>query len=188
MRSWKFSASFVTLFVCASALHATVLVPAEFREVVNGSDLIAYGRVVSVAPVRVEGQTRIDSLVTFEVGSWLKGGGESSITFWTPGGQLGRYRSVRVGAPTFNVGDEAVMFLTSAGQPVPTVFGMSQGVFRVRRDPDTGERMVVPPPLLAAGNEPQTLRRGDRTRQPVPLDTFGAQVRSVMAEPRGAVR
>jgi len=188
MRSSKSCALSVVVFACASVLHATVLVPAEFREVVNGSDLIAYGRVASVTALRIDGQTRIDSLVTFEVGSWLKGGGESSITFRTLGGELGRYRSVVVGAPTFTPGDEAVMFLKSAGQPVPTVFGLNQGVFRVRRDPDTGERMVVPPPLLAASNEPQTLRRGDRTRKPVPLDTFGAQVRSVMAEPRGAAR
>jgi len=167
--------------------HATVLVPAEFREVVQGSELIAYGRIVDVRPQWADNRTRIDTIVTLEVASWLKGGSDGTITFKVPGGEMGRYRSVMVGAPTFQPGDEAVLFLKSDGSDLPVVFGLNQGVFRVKIDPETGRRLVVPPALMASGNTPEVVRRGAANRRPVALDEFGAQVRSVLAQP-GAAR
>ena len=92
---------------------ATVLVPAEFSEIVGGSQIIAYARVVDVRPEWADGRRWIDSVVTAEVVSYLKGGSEETITFKVPGGRLGRYRSVVVGAPVFARGDEAVLFLKS---------------------------------------------------------------------------
>ena len=45
--------SFVVLGValCGLVIHATVIIPAEFREVVGGSVLIAYGRVIDVQTI-----------------------------------------------------------------------------------------------------------------------------------------
>ena len=115
-----------------------MLVPAEFSEIVGGSEIIAYARVVDVRPEWADGRRWIDSVVTAEVVSYLKGGSDETITFKVPGGQLGRYRSVVVGAPVFTRGDEAVLFLKSNaahGGSLPDVFGLNQGVFRVRVDP-----------------------------------------------------
>jgi hypothetical protein len=170
----------------APVVHATVLVPAEFREVVQGSELIAYGRVVDTRPQWADGRTRIDTVVTVEVASWLKGGSDDTITFKVPGGEMGRYRSVLIGAPVFKPGDEAVLFLKSDGSEFPIVFGLNQGVFRVRIDPDTGRRMVVPPPLMATSSAPEVVTRGAATRRPLALDEFGAQVRAAMAPLPGA--
>ena len=161
---------------------ATVIVPAEFREVVQGSELIAVTRIVDVQPVWADGRRRIDSVVTAEVVTWLKGGSAGTIAFQVPGGELGRYRSVMVGAPVFRAGDEAVLFLKTVGAPRPYVFGLNQGVYRVRTDPHTGERVVVPPALLGSGDSPEIVRRGAAGRLPLPLDAFGAQVRAVLAE------
>ena len=167
--------------------RATVLVPSEFREVVQGSELIAYGRVVDVRPQWTDNRTRIDTVITLEVASWLKGGSEGTIIFKVPGGEMGRYRSVIVGAPTFQSGDEAVLFLKSDGSDLPIVFGLNQGVFRVRIDPDTGRRVVVPPVVMASANATEVVKRGAANRRPVSLDEFGAQVRAAMAPlPRAA--
>jgi hypothetical protein len=108
-----------------------------------------------------------------------------------PGGRLGRYRSVVVGAPQFVRGDEAVLFLKTHGDELPDVFGLNQGVFRIRIDSVTGQRVVVPPVLKApeANAAPQPVVRGALDRRPLTFDSFGARVRDAMAAkaaPKGA--
>jgi hypothetical protein len=179
---------FIVCLLAAPVLSATVLVPAEFREIVAGSHLIAHARVVDMQPQWVEGRRQIETVVTVAVLSYFKGGAEQTVSFKVPGGQIGRYRSVMVGAPQFRPGEEAVLFLTGAGEPIPYVFGLNQGVFRVRQDPTTGRRIVVPPPLVAAGAEPERVVRGSSNRRSLELDAFGAQVRAVMAAQVGAER
>jgi hypothetical protein len=184
---------FVACVLVTSVASATVLVPAEFNEIVGGSAIIAYARIVEVRPQWADGRRSIDSVVTAEVVSYLKGGPEQTITFKVPGGRLGRYRSVVVGAPVFARGDEAVLFLTSNradGDNLPDIFGLNQGVFRVRVDVRTGQRMVVPPPVQAAAPavEAQPVTRGSIDRRPLPFAAFGARVREAMATTRKGQR
>lgn len=174
------------LLVCARDLRATVLLPAEFREIVAGSQIIVYGRIAEVRPEWSEDRRRIDTVVTVEASSYLKGGPGPTVTFRIPGGQIGRYRNVMVGAPSFQAGEEAVLFLSAAGPSIAHVFGLNQGVFRVRVDARTGRRMVVPPVLMAPGDATQAVTRGDRTRRQLGLDAFAATVRTAMMQPRGA--
>src|SRR5918994_1720218 len=133
--------AFLTFAAFSPAVGATVIVPAEFREIVGGSELIVVGRVVDVRAEWADGRRRIDSYVTVEVASTLKGRAAETVTFLVPGGQIGRYRSVMIGAPVFSPGDEAVLFLNARGSAVPYVFGLNQGVYRVRID-SRGQRMV----------------------------------------------
>jgi hypothetical protein len=171
---------FVAVLCVAPPLGATVLVPAEFREIVQGSQVIVHGRVVDVRSDWTTDRFRIETFVTLEAGAYFKGGPGERVTFRVPGGTIGRYRSLMVGAPEFRAGDEVVIFLTSEGPSVPHVFGLSQGVFRVRRQLRSGRRLVVPPALMAASDTPQRVTRGAAARRPVPLDAFGAQVRAAM--------
>jgi hypothetical protein len=175
----------IALLCIAPPLGATVLVPAEFREVVAGSQLIVYGRVVDVRPEWTADRRRIDSVVTFEAGAYFKGGPASAVTFRVPGGQIGRYKSVTVGAPEFTVGEEAVLFLTARGPAMAQVFGLNQGVFRIRVDERTGRRTVLPPALVATGETPAALKRGAPERRAVGLEAFAGQVRAALAQPGG---
>ena len=70
-----------------------------------------------------------------------------------PGGQLGRYRTVFIGAPEFQQGDEVVLFLKSVGPSYPSIIGLSQGAFRVVADPRTGRRMVTTPIIMGKGGD-----------------------------------
>jgi hypothetical protein len=181
--------SLVLCVLIASVASATVLVPAEFREIVAGSEIIAYARVVDARPEWADGRRWIDTVVTAEVVSYLKGGDEERLTFKVPGGTLGRYRSVFVGAPTFARGDEAVLFLKPRDGELPDVFGLNQGVFRVRVDARTGQRVVVPPVMAKDSSEtPQPVTRGAIDRKPLPFAEFGARVRAVMASSPKALR
>ena len=170
----------IALLSCALPLNATVLVPAEFREIVAGSQLIVHGRVADVRPEWTADRRRINSLVTIEVRAYLKGGPGERVTIRVPGGQIGRYTSVTVGAPSFRPGDEAVFFLTARGPSVASVFGMSQGIFRVRVEARTGRRLVVPPALMARGLAPERVARGAVDRRSVELDAFASRVREAM--------
>jgi hypothetical protein len=174
---------FVACVLVSTMASATVIVPAELKEIVTGSEVIAYARVTEVRPEWADGRRWIDTIVTAEVMSYLKGGPQETISFKVPGGQLGRYRSVFVGAPIFARGDEAVLFLKPNGDELLDVFGLNQGVFRVRVDSGTGQRMVVPPPIMATGSPdtPQRLTRGALDRKPLLFAEFGARVREAMA-------
>jgi hypothetical protein len=176
----------IVWLLCAHELRATVLIPAEFREIVAGSQIIVYGRVVEVRSEWSEDRRRIDTIVTVEAGSYLKGGPGGTVTFRVPGGQIGRYRNVMVGAPSFQPGEEAVLFLNASGPSVAHVFGLSQGVFRVRVDARTGRRLVIPPVLMARGDDAQAVTRGDGSRRQLSLEAFAATVRTAMALPSGA--
>jgi hypothetical protein len=44
----------------------------------------------------------------------------------------------------------------------------------------------MPPVLTASSDAPQAIVRGDQTRQPLPLDSFAASVRTAMSSTGGA--
>jgi hypothetical protein len=177
---------FSLLLVVPAALRATVLVPAEFREVVTGSDIIAYGRVTETTAEWSDDRKHVDTLVTFQVGTYLKGGPGDTLVFKVPGGTIGRFRNVLVGAPQFTAGDEAVLFLNSRGRDLPAIFGLNQGLFRVTVDADS--RRMVTPPLLARSDVPEVVVRGAASRRMLPLETFGAQVLSVLGDSARSAR
>jgi len=169
------------------ALGATVLLPAEFREVVNGADLIVYARVTSTAPRWSDDRKHVDTLVTLQASTYLKGSPRESLVIVVPGGTIGRYMNVTVGAPSLSAGDEAVFFLNVRGRELPTVFGLNQGIFRVSMEAAT-RRRIVTPPLMSRAGATETVVRGDPARKSLPLETFGAQVQSVLAETGPAAR
>ncbi len=169
-----------------STLTATVILPADFHEIVSGSQIIVHGRVIDVRSEWVDDRSRIESFVTVESATVYRGASASTITFRTPGGQVGRYKSVTVGAPEFRVGDEAVLFLKShAAAALPQIFGLNQGVFRVRVDPRTGRRLVIRQLLAAQGTGVERVTRGDPNRRPLTLDAFGAQLRAALQQGGG---
>ena len=175
-------ATLAVLFALSAPLSATVLIPAEFREIVSGSQIIVHGRVSDIRTEWTTGRRRIESVVTLEASSFYRGTASRTVTFRVPGGQIGRYKSVTVGAPEFRRGDEVVLFLKAQGPAVPQVFGMNQGVFRVRVDARTGRRLVTQPIVMARTAMPEVVSRGARDRRPLPLDQFAAQVKTVLQQ------
>jgi len=168
----------LALAVGVAAAGATVLLPADLGELARGAQAIVHGRVTLVRAGWVAGHRRIDSFVTVEASEYFKGDLGRAVTFRVPGGEIGRYRSITVGAPVFHEGDEVVLFLGARGPSVPYVLGLSQGVFRVVADPATGRRLVTPPALVS-GVEPAAVRRGDPARRPIDLASFGDTVRGL---------
>jgi len=171
----------LVLFILAGLSHparATVIVPADLGELARDARAIVRGRVASVEARWTDDHRAIESIVTLDVESTLKGSFGPDVQFRVPGGQLGRFRSLVMGAPEFTVDQRVVVFLGARGPSVPFVLGMSQGVFRVVAA-DGGGWIVTPPALLPSKAGTVPIIRGDPNRRPLPLGDFEQRVRAL---------
>jgi hypothetical protein len=166
----------LALLASAATPRATVIAPADLNELTVSAQAIVYARVTEVTAVTTDDRRRVESIVVAEAVGYMKGNLGRTIVFRIPGGQVGAYRTIMVGAPAFERGDEVVLFLGTRAPAMPYLVGFSQGVYRVRLDERTGTRVVVPPPAFSS-DRTVTLKRG--TRAPMPLDAFAAQVRAL---------
>jgi hypothetical protein len=175
------------LLIAPVALRATVIVPIEFRELVTTTPVIVHGHVTDVRSALVDGRRSVETFVTIAADEYLKGDLGSHVTFRVPGGEVGRYRTIFVGAPAFRTGEEVVLFLKTASSALPFIAGLNQGAYRVVADRQTGRRMVITPIVMGRDSiEPEPIVRGSLTRRPMAIETFRDTVRDVIA--KGAVR
>jgi hypothetical protein len=172
----------LALALVAVPVRATVLLPADLSELARQATTIARGRVVAVEARWLDGRGRIETIVTLEAERYLKGGEGSALQFRVPGGRLGRYRNVVVGAPEFAVGQRVIVFLGASGAALPYTLGLGQGVFRVAAGQT--DWLVTSPAVLPRTGAPLRIVRGDATRRPLPLVDFEERVRELA----GAVR
>ncbi len=168
----------VAMVVCSvSTTRATVLVPADLGELTHDAHAIARGRVVAVDAQWTAGRRTIETLVTLETERYLKGGLGQTVRFRVPGGTVGRFNNVIVGAPRFEVGQRVIVFLGARGPTVPYVLGLNQGVFRLVAQND-GATTVLPPPVLAGVSG--SIVRGSAARTPSTLTAFEAEVSTLV--------
>jgi hypothetical protein len=173
---WSAFVVSVAIGLMTTAASAMVVVPAEFSEMVTASDLVVHGRVVGIRPQIVGDRRTIETVITVAVVDALKGQPGETVYFRVPGGQVGRYRRLMVGAPEFAEGEEVVLFLKGRPPVVPFPFGLTQGVYRVVRGA-AGQSLVTPPAVSAA---PGRVVRGDPSRRPVDLSVFARNVRAIV--------
>lgn len=169
----------IALVGLSRPVRATVIVPADLGELARDAQAIVRGRVASVEARWTDGRRAIESIVTLEVECTLKGSFGPEVRFRVPGGRLGRFRSLVIGAPEFTVDQRVVVFLGAQGPSVPYVLGMGQGVYRVVAA-DTGGWLVTPPVVLSSVTGAVPIVRGDPNRRPLPLDAFEQRVRALV--------
>jgi hypothetical protein len=144
--------------------------PTDFADLVNEAAAIVHGRVIATRGI-ADGRARVD-VRTIDVSRSKATSHEPVIR--VPGGQLGRYRDVVIGAPRLNVGDDVILFLSTRGGGAPHVLGLMLGVFRVRHD--GGQALVSPAPALATDGTPRRIVRGSRAQAPIAIASFSALV------------
>lgn len=119
----KLLAASLATALWASAATATTLVPLDVRQLTKDSNSVVIGRVTAVAELSGEPGAPLGQ-ITVAVDETLKGDLAGTIVVANPGFD---------GAPTFNVGDEAVLFIyTRDGTHVLT--GFQQGRFGIVTD------------------------------------------------------
>jgi len=163
-----------------STLFASTFLTAEFREIVTESTTVIRGRVTDVRAFR-SGAGEVESAVTIAVDGVLKGTAGTFVSMRVPGGTIGRYRTVMIGAPVFRVGDQAVFFLKAGPGNTLWPVGLSQGIYRVGVS-RTGLAMVEAPVLAGVTtNSSGPIVRGDARRKTLPVGEFESLVRLVAA-------
>jgi len=168
------------LLTLALPARATVIVPADLGELSRDARTIVRGRVASLDARWTADRGTIETIVTLEVESYLKGSLGPTLSFRVPGGELGRFRSIVVGAPEFTLDEHVVVFLGTLGPSVPFVLGLNQGVFRVVPASDADGWVVKPLALLpAAPDASGRIVRGDPSRRALALDEFERRVRTL---------
>jgi hypothetical protein len=174
----------VALVLYSLRASATVLVPADLGELAHDAGAIVRGRIAATETRWTGDRRAIETVVTVDVEESLKGSLGRTVQFVVPGGTLGRYRSILVGAPQFIVAERVVVFLGWRGPSYPYLLGLGQGVFRIAADANRSGARVTPPPMIAPAAGAVRLVRGDVSRVPVPLAEFEQRVRTLAGGPR----
>lgn len=182
----RVAAAFTAILALTAALQATVTIPTDLPDVVSSATLIVRGRVVDARAFTDVANGPVMTAVTVTVTETLKGTTDRAITFRVHGGELGRYRHVMVGSPTFAVGDDAYVFLKRAPDGALWPVGMGAGVYKVSAL--SGSAMVSPP--VVAGLTATTgarIARGDSRRKPIGVGDFSGIVKLLLAVGPGGI-
>ncbi len=164
--------------------HATTLVPASLTQLSHDALAIVRGRVSAVDARWTADHKTIETLVTLDAESYLKGSLGSAVLFRVPGGLLGRYRDTVVGAPQFSVGQRVIVFLGARGPSLAYLVGFSQGVYRVVPAADHSSWVVTPPAIPGAAGAATPIVRGDASLRPLAVDAFERSVRAMVGGAR----
>jgi hypothetical protein len=168
----------------AGTADASVYVSAGLPTLAAEARAIVYGRVAAIESRWTDAETRrqIETVVTLEALEYAKGNLGATVSFRVPGGQIGPYRTLMIGAPAFRAGEEVVVFLAGGAPALPRPLSLAQGVYRVRLSAGSGARVVIPEvPRLPGLAAAQTARitRGDVSRRPAPLAAFLQELRQL---------
>jgi hypothetical protein len=114
----------------------------------NSSDIVIVN-VVSIRSYLKEGEKRIFTRIEMQILDNLKGelNVSEKIILKVCGGSINGITTFVVGAPTFNVGDRSILFLSKTvlidGNRTFLVTGLSQGKFNIFTDSETKTDKVV---------------------------------------------
>jgi hypothetical protein len=173
------AASVLLAVSSVTRLDALTILPMTFEELVGGASAVVYARVADVRGQWATDRRSIDSYVTLDALSYIKGNLGATVLMRLPGGESGGVAYVLPGAPVLRPGDLVVAFLAARGPAITGPLGLSQGIFRVAHDLRTGQSIVSPPPLK--GSEAGRVLRGAAERRVLTLDAFAASVRAIEA-------
>jgi hypothetical protein len=170
-------ATAVAVVLLATGARTTVVVPADLGELAREARAIVRGTVVAVDAQWTDRRRTIETIVTLDTEAYLKGNLGATVQFHVPGGSLGRFRNIVIGAPHFAVGQRVIVFLGARGPTLPYVLGLSQGVFRLVQNGSGA--WAVSPPMSQDLAGPAV--RGSASLIPAPLAEFEARVRALAA-------
>ncbi len=175
------------VMLLAAPIAATVMIPTDLPDVTASATLIVRGRVIDTRAFTDIANGPVMTAVTIAVTESLKGTADRTVTFRAHGGELGRYRQVLVGAPTFAIGDEAYFFLKRAAAGDLWTVGLGAGVYKVST---ASGAQVVNPPVVAGvtATVGAPVARGDSRRKPMAVSDFAGIVRLLMAARAGGAR
>ena len=171
----------VLVAAAVTVAQATIVAPVSFREAVHEAALIVRGHVTDVRGIELP--TGVETAVTLAVDRVLKGPSGDFVTIRVPGGTVGRYRTIFVGAPTFTLNEPVILLLKRGTDNVLRPIGLWQGVYQIQAMPGTGQAAVAAPAVAPQTASTGQIVRGDARRPLISLTEFESLVRLVLAAP-----
>ena len=133
---------FIGLTISATVTLAAVMPARSLEELANEATDICVCRVVEQQSQWDAEQNMIVTIVTLQAEERLKGSGGDQLQVEALGGIVGDKGLKVTGAPVFEQGERAVLFLKAADNDRHHVVGWAQGKFTIRTDPNTGEEQI----------------------------------------------
>jgi hypothetical protein len=158
------------------AADATVMRAVSFDEKVENSAAIVAGRCVRAESRWDASGKTIYTYTTFSVDKVIKGAAQPTreITVVTPGGTVGHIRQDSIGVPSFQEGDENVLFVRNSAIG-PTIAYLEQGAYELVRD---GNEQVVRPVATEAVHIDEQRGVAVPAESARPLRVFEGEVRA----------
>jgi hypothetical protein len=151
--NWRGLAVCFALTVTSMAL-AVRMVPLSIAQLTAKAQLVLQGNVTSKT-VQRDAEGRIYTRIELQVADVWKGPHKTkTFTLVQSGGTLGEEIATVDGQEEFSIGEEVVVFLALNSRNEGVVIGLSQGKFKVRKEPG-GEKVVQ---NLFHGATPQTTK------------------------------
>ena len=178
--------AFIVVSLSAPRAEAAIAAAATFDQKVDNAAAIIMGRCVKTES-RFDPTGRwILTYSTFDVEKSIKGSTGQQVTLVVPGGEVNGIRQETIGVPTFQRGDENVLFLknTSLG---PTVLYFDQGAYGVTNE--GGEKMIAPVASNLVKVDPQSGKATAADDEPRTISAFDHAVReSIQSGPDRRMR
>lgn len=124
---------------------ATTVAPPSFENLVNESDYVVRAVVKSVRTEWREkaGQRRIYTFVELDVREVIAGNPPSPLVLQMLGGRIDGQEMVVDGAPTFEPGQEDVLFIRGNGRQFYPLTGIMHGRYPILKNPATGRSYMA---------------------------------------------
>lgn len=125
--------------------RATTVKAPEFSGLVNQSDFIVRAVVKSVTSEIRQGTKgrKIYTHVELEVREVIAGKPPTPLVLVLLGGKVGDDTMVIEGAPTFQVGDEDILFVQGNGRQIYPLVAMMHGKYPVEKEPESGREFML---------------------------------------------
>jgi hypothetical protein len=137
----------VVLLAWSAGAGATLLEHLSPQQLAEMSDLVVRGRVESSQSYWNAAHTKVFTRTRITVDEAYKGAAPATIEVVQLGGTIGSLKVTVDGAPTWRRDEEVLLFAEPYDAQTYRVTGLSQGKFRIERNPATGEPYVRAPRL-----------------------------------------
>ena len=131
----------VLSLLSSSVLLGTSLPPTSLDQLIHDADLIVRGTVEAVTP-GPQRDGALSTAVRVSVQEQWKGRRRSRLRLLLPRGTEGGITQEVPGAPTFQIGEEVILFVVLEAPGQYRVLGGKQGKFSIKTDPRSGQRVV----------------------------------------------
>jgi hypothetical protein len=174
-RKWMAAAG---IWLAIASAGATTLKHMSLKQLTVSARAIVRARCVGV---HIQGTANgeggeIWTVTDFEIEESWKGRAPAQLQIWLPGGRAGHVIRLVPGAPRFQPGEEAILFLepTVSGKWSITAWG--EGTFRIRRD--AAQREIAVQDAGGIGNSFGNAGNGTMTApQNLPVDKLKSEIR-----------